>query len=62
MALGQRSNNVYARYWRPLERALGTEGLEGLVRDNLQSSGEFVRQNEVYELRGACSYMAPGMA
>jgi hypothetical protein len=45
---GQRSNNVYARYWRPLERALGTEGLEGLVRDNLQSSGEFVRQNEVY--------------
>ena len=48
MALGQRSNNVYARYWRPLERALGTEGLEGLVRDNLQSSGEFVRQNEVY--------------
>ncbi len=48
MALGQRSNNVYARHWRPLERMLGTEGLEGLVRDDLQSSGEFVRQNEVY--------------
>ena len=48
MALGQRSNSVYARYWRPLESALGTEGLEGLVRDNLQASGEFVRQNEVY--------------
>jgi alkylated DNA nucleotide flippase Atl1 len=48
MALGERSNNVYARYWRLLERSLGTEGLEGLVRDDLQSSGEFVKQSEVY--------------
>jgi len=50
MALGERSNSVYAQHWRPLERALGTEGLEGLVRDDLQSSGEFVRQNEVYRI------------
>jgi hypothetical protein len=48
MALAERSNSVYAQYWRPLERALGTEGLEGLVRDDLQSAGEFVRQNQVY--------------
>lgn len=48
MALGERSNSVYAQHWRPLERALGTEGLEGLVRDDLQSAGEFVRQNQVY--------------
>jgi alkylated DNA nucleotide flippase Atl1 len=48
MALGERSDSVYAQYWRPLERSLGTEGLEGLVRDDLQASGEFVKQNEVY--------------
>lgn len=48
MALGERSNSVYAQSWRPLERSLGTDGLEGLVRDDLQSSGEFVKQNEVY--------------
>jgi hypothetical protein len=48
MALGERSNSVYDQLWRPLERALGTDGLEGLVRDDLQSSGEFVKQNEVY--------------
>ncbi|OAI40074.1 hypothetical protein AYO39_00240 [Actinobacteria bacterium SCGC AG-212-D09] len=48
MALGERSNSVYAQSWRPLERSLGTEGLEGLVRDDLQASGEFVKQNEVY--------------
>jgi hypothetical protein len=48
MALGDRSNSVYAQHWRPLERALGTEGLEGLVRDDLQSSGTFVKQNQVY--------------
>jgi hypothetical protein len=48
MALAERSNNVYAQHWRPLERALGTEGLEGLVRDDLQSAGEFVRQDQVY--------------
>ncbi len=48
MALGERSNSVYAQHWRPLERALGTDGLEGLVRDDLQSAGEFVRQDQVY--------------
>lgn len=48
MALGERSNSVYAQYWRPLEVSLGTEGLEGLVRDDLQASGEFVKQNSVY--------------
>jgi alkylated DNA nucleotide flippase Atl1 len=48
MALGERSNAVYAQYWRPLERRLGTQGLEGFVRDDLQSAGEFVRQNQVY--------------
>ena len=48
MALGERSNSVYAQHWRPLERAIGTDGLEGLVRDDLQSTGEFVRQDQVY--------------
>jgi len=48
MALAERSNSVYAQRWRPLERALGTDGLEGLVRDDLQSAGEFVRQDRVY--------------
>jgi alkylated DNA nucleotide flippase Atl1 len=48
MALAERSNSVYAQYWRPLERAVGTDGLEGLVRDDLQSAGEFVRQDQVY--------------
>jgi alkylated DNA nucleotide flippase Atl1 len=53
MALGERSNSVYAQHWRPLERALGTEGLEGLVRDDLQAGGEFVRQNQVYRVARA---------
>jgi alkylated DNA nucleotide flippase Atl1 len=48
MALGERSNSVYVQHWRPLERSLGTEGLEGLVRDDLQATGEFVKQNDVY--------------
>jgi len=48
MALGERSNAVYSHYWRPLEIELGTDGLEGLVRDHLQAAGEFVRQNQVY--------------
>jgi alkylated DNA nucleotide flippase Atl1 len=48
MALAERSNSVYTQHWRPLERALGTDGLEGLVRDDLQSAGEFVRQDHVY--------------
>jgi alkylated DNA nucleotide flippase Atl1 len=50
MALGERSNSVYAQHWRPLERALGTDGLEGLVRDDLQSGGDFVKQSEVYRV------------
>ena len=50
MALGERSNSVYAQHWRPMERALGTDGLEGLVRDDLQSAGEFVRQDQVYRI------------
>jgi hypothetical protein len=57
MALAERSNNVYAQHWRPLERALGTDGLEGLVRDDLQSAGEFVRQDQVY--RTARSQLEP---
>jgi len=48
MALAERSDSVYTQHWRPLERALGTDGLEGLVRDDLQSAGEFVRQDQVY--------------
>jgi alkylated DNA nucleotide flippase Atl1 len=48
MALRERSDQVYAQYWRPLEVKLGTDGLEGLVRDDLQAAGEFVRQNQVY--------------
>jgi alkylated DNA nucleotide flippase Atl1 len=50
MALGERSNSVYVQYWRPLERAVGTEGLSGLVRDDLQSSGNFVKQGDVYRV------------
>jgi alkylated DNA nucleotide flippase Atl1 len=57
MALGERSNSVYAQHWRPLERSLGTEGLEGLVRDDLQAAGEFVKQNQVY--RTARSKLEP---
>src|SRR4051812_2408787 len=48
MALGERSNSVYTQHWRPLEQRLGTDGLEGLVRDDLQASGDFVKQNEIY--------------
>ena len=48
MALGPRSNSVYTQHWRPLEKALGAEGLEGLVRDDLQSTGDFVKQGDVY--------------
>jgi len=50
MALGERSNSVYTQYWRPLERAVGADGLGGLVRDDLQSSGEFVKQGDVYRV------------
>lgn len=50
MALGERSNSVYVQHWRPLERAVGTEGLSGLVRDDLQSSGEFIKQGDVYRV------------
>jgi alkylated DNA nucleotide flippase Atl1 len=57
MALAERSNSVYTQSWRPLERSLGIDGLEGLVRDDLQSSGEFVKQNEVY--RTARSQLEP---
>ena len=57
MALRERSNAVYAQHWRPLEQALGTEGLEGLVRDDLQSAGEFIKQNAVY--RTARSQLEP---
>ena len=60
MALGERSNNVYDQVWRPLEHAVGTEGLEGLVRDDLQSSGDFVKQNEVY--RTARAQLEPNAA
>jgi alkylated DNA nucleotide flippase Atl1 len=48
MALGPRSNSVYSQHWRPLEKALGADGLEGLVRDDLQSTGDFVKQGDVY--------------
>lgn len=48
MALGELSDSIYKQHWRPLERTLGTEGLEGLVRDDLQSAGEFIKQDQVY--------------
>lgn len=57
MALGQRSNNVYRQYWRPLEIKLGTDGLEALVRDDLQAAGEFVKQDAAY--RTARSKLEP---
>lgn len=57
MALGPRSNSVYVQHWRPLEKLLGTDGLEGLVRDDLQSSGDFVKQGDVY--RTARSQLEP---
>ena len=57
MALGERSDSVYKQHWRPLERSLGTDGLEGLVRDDLQSAGEFVKKNQVY--RAARSQLEP---
>jgi len=60
MALGPRSNTVYTQHWRPLEKVLGAEGLEGLVRDDLQSTGEFVKQGDVY--RAARSRLEPSAA
>lgn len=48
MALGPRADTVYIQAWRPLEKALGADGLEGLVRDDLQSTEGFVKQNAVY--------------
>lgn len=60
MALGLRSNTVYTQHWRPLEKALGVEGLEGLVRDDLQSTGDFVKQGDVY--RAARSRLEPSAA
>lgn len=57
MALGERSNVVYTNHWRPLEKTLGSDGLEGLVRDDLQSSGLFVKQDQVY--RTARSRLEP---
>ncbi|PVB05046.1 DUF262 domain-containing protein [Mycobacteroides abscessus] len=50
MALGERSNSVYTQHWRPLERTVGADGLSGLVRDDLQSSGEFIKQGDVYRV------------
>lgn len=57
MALRERSDAVYQQTWRPLERALGSEWLEGLVRDSLQAAGEFVNQRDVY--RTARSELEP---
>jgi alkylated DNA nucleotide flippase Atl1 len=57
MALGERSDAVYKQHWRPLEKAVGTDGLEGLVRDDLQSVGESVKQDQVY--RTARSQLEP---
>jgi alkylated DNA nucleotide flippase Atl1 len=48
MALGERSNAVYSQYWRPLEQALGPDGLEGFVRDDLQATVGFVKRDAVY--------------
>ena len=53
MALGERSNTVYREYWRPLEQTLGGDGLEGLVRDDLQSSGTFIKKGSVYRVARA---------
>lgn len=50
MALGERSNSVYVQHWRPLERTVGNDGLSGLIRDDLQSSGEFIKQGDVYRV------------
>ena len=57
MALGERSDSVYTQHWRPLEQAVGTDGLEGLVRDDLQSAGDFVKQGDVY--RTARGHLEP---
>jgi alkylated DNA nucleotide flippase Atl1 len=48
MALGDRSNAVYQEHWRPLERLLGNDALESLVRDDLQAGGSFVNSKKVY--------------
>lgn len=48
MALGDRSNAVYGDHWRPLEKLLGNDALEGLVRDDLQARGSFVNVKKVY--------------
>lgn len=60
MALGERSDVVYTQHWRPIEQAVGTDGLEGLIRDDLQSAGDFVKQGDVY--RTARDHLEPQAA
>jgi alkylated DNA nucleotide flippase Atl1 len=53
MALASRSNLVYTQVWRPLEKLLGSDALEDLVRDDLQARGSFVKRGEVYRTHRA---------
>lgn len=48
MVLGDRADHVYENVWRPMERRLGLEHLEGLARLDLQRRGQEVTQDEVY--------------
>jgi len=49
MLMPQRSERVYADVWRPMERLVGVDNLEGLARLDLFRRGETVAKNRVYE-------------
>jgi alkylated DNA nucleotide flippase Atl1 len=49
MLMPQRSESVYADVWRPMERLVGVDNLEGLARLDLFRRGDAVAKNRVYE-------------
>lgn len=48
MTLGDRADYVYETTWRPMERSLGLNHLEGLARLDIQRRGQEVTQDNVY--------------
>ena len=48
MVLGDRADYVYEETWRPMERYLGLDRLEGLARLDLQRRGQEVTHDKVY--------------
>jgi len=50
MLLPTRAERVYEELWRPIERLLGVEHLEGLARVDLQRRGIDARKGDVFRL------------